>query len=219
MIPYVSATRATTERTAPIGSSGMCPGALDSGMIARLARMPAATTGTLTRKIDGHAKCSSKSPASSGPATIPRAMVPLQIAMALGRSVSSKMSAMIESVGGMAREAPRPMNDRSAMSCSALPTSGVSADPSPKRLIPVTSSRRRPKRSERAPDISSRLAKTSVYASTIHWSWLVSASRWFERTGRATIRTVLSIEMPKRASARTARISHRRGCPWCGVVI
>jgi hypothetical protein len=88
--------------------------------------------------------------------------VPLQTAIALGRSAASKTSAMIESVGGIAQEAPRPMKARSRISWSAVATRGVRTEPRPKMARPTISSSLRPNRSDSAPVTSSKPANTSV---------------------------------------------------------
>ncbi len=75
---------------------------------------------------------------------MPIAEIEPHAAIALGRSSASNTAAMIESVAGITNAAPRPMNARSAMSCSEVVTSGVSAEPKPKSARPISSIRRRP---------------------------------------------------------------------------
>ncbi len=103
-------------RAAPNGSSDVLPGAFDSGTSRTAATMPTRASGTLMRKTDCQAKCSSRKPPSTGPMTMPSEKTLDQTAIALGRSVSVKMSATIESVDGLARAAPSPMKARSAIS-------------------------------------------------------------------------------------------------------
>ncbi len=75
-----------------------------------------------------------------------------------------------------------------------------------------------PNRSPRLPAVSRRPANTSVYASTIHCSWLLVASRSRTIVGMATLRIVLSSTITSRLKQRTARIHHRRSwarsCAW-----
>ncbi len=76
--------------------------------------------------------------------------------------------------------------------------------------MPPCSIRRRPNRSPRWPPSSSRPAKTSVYASTTHCSWLVVADRSRLIVGRATLTIVLSTLTNSTDRQRTPRIHQRR---------
>ena len=77
------------------------------------------------------------------------------------RFSGGKTTVMIESVAGMISAPPIPMSARVAMSASGLEASAASPDPRPKITRPENSARRRPKRSPRAPIVSSNPAKTS----------------------------------------------------------
>jgi hypothetical protein len=162
MIAHTSATRPTTDVTAPAGSRGRRTDARDSGTTSSVAATPTIANGMLTAKIACHANCVSRNPPRSGPTIIPRADTPLHAAMALGRSSAANTSAMIESVDGVASAAPRPMNARMAISWSGPETNGATADPAPNTTRPLTRRRRRPYRSDSAPATSSSPANTST---------------------------------------------------------
>lgn len=67
----------------------------------------------------------------------------------------------------------------------------------------------RPKRSARLPAASSRPAKTTANASTIHFSWLVVAPSWRTSDGRVTFMMVSSSTEMNSDKQRTARITQR----------
>src|SRR5699024_7407438 len=80
----------------------------------------------------------------------------------------------------------------------------ASAETSVKPVPPISSRRRRPRRSLREPIGTSSPASTSGYTSTIHSScWPVGASA-SESTGRAKERTVLSTETSSTGTISTA---------------
>ncbi len=130
--------------------------------------------------------------------------------MALPRSLLGNTLVMIDNVAGMMNAPPMPMNARVAINCSDVLANADASDPRPKITRPSCSAPRRPKRSPRLPPVSNRPANTSVYASTIHWSWLLVASRSRTMVGIATLRIVLSSTITSRLKQRTARIHHRR---------
>ena len=72
------------------------------------------------------------------------------------------MAVMIDSVEGMMNAPPMPMSARVAISISAEVASAESPEPRPKMARPTERPRLRPKRSPRAPAVSSRPAKTSM---------------------------------------------------------
>ena len=141
---------------------------------------------------------------------MPMPAVPAHTPIARPRSFAGKTLVMIERVAGMMNAPPMPMNARVAMSWSDVVASAENNEPRPKMISPTWSAPRRPNRSPRLPAVSSRPANTSVYESTIHWSWLFVGSSSRESVGIATFRIVLSSTITSRLKHRTRRISQRR---------
>src|SRR5262249_37568468 len=87
-------------------------------------------------------------------------------------------------------------------------------DDAAKIAIPVTRTVRWPKRSPSAPAVNIRVAKTSVYEPTAHWSWpgeAPSPRTGLESVSKAMVRMVLSIQMTIGEKTSTARINRCRG--------
>ena len=120
------------------------------------------------------------------------------------------MLVIIESVLGMMNAPPTPMSARVAISWPGVVANAENSEPRPNTVIPNCSARLRPKRSPRLPAVSSRHANTSVYESTIHWSWLNVAFRSFCSFGNATLRIELSMMITRRLRHSTPRLHHRR---------
>ena len=129
------------------------------------------------------------------------------------RSVNRLVSK--DKVAGMISAPPMPMNDRVAISIEADVANADATEPVTKISRPADSAERRPNRSPMLPAVSNRPAKTSVYPSRIHCSWLVEACRSSERRGSATFRMVLSRLTTVRLRHNTASPSHRRSKVLC----
>jgi hypothetical protein len=140
----------------------------------------------------------------------PRPATAAQIPIALGRSSAGKTFVRMESVVGMMSAPPMPMSALVAISMFADSANADASEPAPKITRPATSAPRRLKRSPSAPMVSRRPAKTSVYESTIHWSWLLLELSSRSIVGRATLRIVLSKEMTSRETERTTNVHQRR---------
>ena len=161
MSAHTSAVSPAIESAAPGRSTRGCDGSRDSGTRAKAPTRPNATIGRLTRNRLFQLKCSSSQPPVTGPTAIPSPDTAAQMAIAFGRSCAGKRLVRIDSVVGMIAAAPRPISARAAMSEEALSANVANSDPAPKTSRPVTSARRRPKRSPRLPAVSSSPAKTS----------------------------------------------------------
>jgi hypothetical protein len=74
----------------------------------------------------------------------------------------------IAMVDGLSIAPPIAWSARKATSSPRLGASAHASDPAENRTSPVRKTRRRPNRSAAEPDSMSRLASTSVYASTVH---------------------------------------------------
>jgi hypothetical protein len=185
-------------------------GSFESGTSAGVAARAATTIGTLMRKTAVQPNCSSRKPPLAGPMPTPRPATAAQIPIAFGRSRAGKTFVRIESVVGMISAPPMPMTARLAISTSAEVAKAEASDPAPNTTRPDTSAPRRLKRSPRAPMVRSSPAKTSVYESTIHWSWPLEAFRSRSIVGSATLRIVLSREMIRSEAERTTSVHHLR---------
>jgi hypothetical protein len=130
-------------------------------------------------------------------------------AMALARSAGANSTGITASETGVRTAAPIPISARIAMSWPASLVSAAAPEASPKSTSPISIRRLRPYRSASAPAGSSRPAKTSTYASTIHWSWLLVAWMSAASVGSATLRMVASNPMVRTASMIAAR-AHQR---------
>ncbi|CAM5248860.1 hypothetical protein SMICM304S_04582 [Streptomyces microflavus] len=81
-----------------------------------MATRASTTTGTFTRKIEPHQKCSRSSPPVIGPIAMPRPTPPAQMPMALGCSSRSKTFIRTARVAGITKAAPKPIRARQVMS-------------------------------------------------------------------------------------------------------
>lgn len=162
MIPYTSSTRPMMESTTPTGSRRPGFGSLESGTRISIAISAMITTGTLTRKIEPHQKCSRSSPPVIGPIAMPRPTLPAQMPMALGCSSRSKTFIRTARVAGITKAAPKPITARQAMSSPGDPDMAAKAEPIPKSTMPRSSIFLRPTRSPSSPAVKSSPAKTRV---------------------------------------------------------
>ena len=92
----------------------------------------------------------------------------------------------------MRRAAPTPCRARAAISASMVGARAHSPEAIANQTTPHRKTRRRPNRSPSDPPSSSRPARVSAYALTIHWSPPSPASRSSPMVGRATLTTVAS---------------------------
>ncbi len=210
MIDQTSAVMPTIDSTMP-GRSGRRHGPLDSGISSTAARTATAATGTLSRKTAPHQKCAMSAPPSTGPPTRPTMATAVQAAIAFGRSSSSKTVIRMESVLGMTSAPPTPIRTRPAISWPGLSAMAATSEAAPNRASPMIITFRRPKRSERLPEVSSRPAKTRMYESMIHWMSCAPALRSSAIGGMDTVSTMLSITSTRLLRQSTTRMSQRRG--------
>ena len=172
---------------------------------------PTMAIGAATKNTEPYQKCSSKNPPINGPIAPPAPANPAHTAIALARSRGGKDDCSRLSVAGMISAAPMPMRARMAMSELAESITAHNADETAKITRPINSAPLRPNRSPSAPAGSSRAAKTSAYASTIHRIWvsLGFSSDW-ARLGMATLTELTVATISTRLRHIVARISHRR---------
>jgi hypothetical protein len=162
MIPKIRALSPTSESRAPPGSSGAWVSSRESGAKTHTAAMTARAIGTFTSSVEPHQKPSSRPPVTIGPSEAPAPANPAQMAMALPRSWGGNIAVMIDSVAGMMNAAPTPMRARLAMTCVAPVASPPRRALTANTTSPPMSARFRPKRSPRAPAVSSNPAKRTA---------------------------------------------------------
>jgi hypothetical protein len=118
---------------------------------------------------------------------------PAQIPMARARSAGSgTLLARIERVVGISIEAPAACSARAPISQPSPGARLHAAEQTANRTRPVLKTRRRPTRSPVAPEVMTRLARPSTYASTTHWRSAMPACRSRPMVGSATLTAVAS---------------------------
>ena len=111
MMLYTSVVIAAIDSTIPPMSRRGAPASFDSGTMITVATSATITTGTLTKKIEPHQKCSSSQPPLTGPAATAMPVTALQMPIALARSLGSRNTfVMIASVAGKMSAAPIPIS-------------------------------------------------------------------------------------------------------------
>ena len=124
--------------------------------------------GTLSQKIQCQEMPVTIAPPTSGPSAIARPLIPPQMPSATPRRSAGTEADRMVSVNGITIAPPRPWAARATSSARIDGASAAAADATVKIAIPITSSRRRPKRSPSAAPVNSRTANVSVYALTVH---------------------------------------------------
>src|SRR5262245_5911335 len=212
MIAHTSDTSATADSAAPNQSTGCGTGLRDVGTMKWPTMIATITTGTFTRKIAPHQKCSSRKPPATGPAATATPAMPAHMPIASARSRASvKVLVRIDSVAGMISAAPMPITARAPMSASTLPANAAAADAVPNTTRPTASAPFRPYRSPIVPAVSSKPANTREYASTTHWRSLMLEPSSRTSVGSATLTIVLSTTITNRLTQSTPSTHQRRG--------
>lgn len=131
--------------------------------------------------------------------------------MARARSRGSvKVLVMIDMATGLSIEPPMACTIRKMTSDSRFGATEQSAEPRVNITSPAMKTLRRPIRSAVEPASISSEARTSVYASIVHWSPETDECSSFCMEGRATFRTVLSRLTISRLMQQIASTSIRR---------
>ena len=163
MMAHSSETSPMIERAAPTRSSRGASGSRDVGSRKRPAMSAPIVTGTLIRKTEPHQKWASSNPPSTGPMAPPAPARAAQTPMARPRSrASMKMLVSSDSVLGMINAPPMPMKHRVKISMVDEVAMADMIEPAQKMMRPICRAPLRPKRSPRAPAVSSRPANTRV---------------------------------------------------------
>ena len=148
--------------------------------------------GTLSQKIQCHEIPLTTAPPTSGPIATARPPMPPHAPSARPRLFGGTAAERIVSVSGVTIAPPTPCAARATSRAVALGASAAAADARVKIPIPIENISLRPKRSPSAAPVRSSTAKVSVYALTVHSSWLSDAPRSSRMTGRAVVTTRLS---------------------------
>ena len=156
--------------------------------------------GTFSQKIQCHEIPLTTAPPTSGPIATASPPMPPQAPSARPRRAGGTAAERIVSVSGVTIAPPTPCTARATSSAVAVGASAAAAEASVKMPMPIENIRRRPKRSPSAAPVSSSTANVSVYALTVHSSWLSDAPRSSRITGSAVVTTRLSSVTMKSAT-------------------
>lgn len=167
-------------------------------------------TGALIQNTDRQPKPAMRAPPVTGPAAMLSPKTDAQTPIACARSLGSGIAlTTIARATGLSIEAPIPWTARAAIS---TPTEGAIAQTSeaaPNTTRPTWNTRRRPSRSASAPEEIRRLARTSVYASTVHSRLRVPMPRPCPIAGSPTLTMVVSRPTRNMLRQQTARTVQR----------
>ena len=171
----------------------------------------ATPTGTLIQKIDRQPSPSTSAPPRTGPSAMLSPTTPPQTPIARARSRGSvNVFVMIDMATGLSMEPPTACTVRNAISQPSPGATLHSSEPTVNRASPAWKVRRRPTRSAVEPDRISRLASTSVYASSTHCSEDTEASRSVRSAGSAMFTIVTSSPTMNRLRQQIASTRSRR---------
>src|SRR5215216_1422558 len=151
-----------TDNTAPTGSIAACSGSLEVGTTAAVPASARAASTTLSAKIEGQEKNSSRAPETRRLTNVPAPATPAHTPTAPARSSGGNTLVTIESVIGMIIAAPTPEAARSAIRTPGLSTKTAPAEATPKTTNPVSRTPLRPCRSPRAPAGNNNPANTTA---------------------------------------------------------
>ena len=124
--------------------------------------MVARPTGTLTKKIHSHPRCSVITPPTTGPTATANPVVAPHSPIAVPRSLGANSWAIRASEVANIIAPPRPCTARATLSTVGEPASPQTNDETTNTAMPVTKTRRRPSRSPSEPDASSSVARPSA---------------------------------------------------------
>ena len=207
MIVKISRAIAAVDSARPGKSRAAASGFFDVGTLTATSAAAAAATGPMAKKMLAQLKCSSSQPPTIGPSAMATPALAPHRPMARARSARPVKTLVIsESVAGKIMAAPSPITALAPMSWAGLVVKPPMTLAVPKTASPASSIPLRPARSDSAPEVSSKAAKTRLYASTTHCNWLVVAPSSRTRVGSATLTSVVSRLMAKAASSRAMRI-------------
>lgn len=205
MRPNTSDPKSTTDSTAPTRSMRPREPSRDSLTAHSTPMMMRMPRGTLMPNAHRHENAVVSHPPRSGPTAAMPPIVEPQTAKAMPRSRPRKVAFSSDRVLGSIIAPPTPCTRRAPINRSAVGAKAAPTDAAAKSTTPISSSRRRPNRSARLPNSSSSEAKTRVYASCTHCTWVDERSSSSTIAGTATLTMVESTMMS--ATARLMKTS------------
>src|SRR5690606_81986 len=167
-------------------------------------------SGRLMPKAHRHENAAVSQPPSSGPTAAMPPIVEPQTANAMARWRPVKVALSSDSVAGRIIAPPSPCTTRDRISSSPFGESAAATLETANSTTPRMSIRRRPMRSARVPKTSSSAAKTRVYDSCTHCTWVDERPMSSTTEGIATFTIVESTMMSETATEMTTRPSQRR---------
>ena len=115
----------------------------------------------MTKKIQRQLASSIRTPPTTGPIASAIAETAAQIPSARARLSAGKASAVSASESESSAAPPIPWITRAAISTPAEPAAPASSEPAAKIAIPITKTRRRPRRSPSRPAVTTAAVKVS----------------------------------------------------------
>ena len=144
------------------------------------------------------------------PIGAPTPAIPTHTPTAFPLSSGGKTTTITESVAGITRAAPSPINPLAPITCSEVVAYwAVSADTKPTIASPTSNACFLPNLSPKAPITRSKPPNTITYASMIHCNSVLSAPNSFESSGRATLTVTLFRRVITRLRLIIPRINQR----------
>ena len=163
------------------------------------------------KKIERHPTVVTSTPPTTGPKARETPTTAPQIPTAWARSRGMvNVFVMIDMATGFSMDPPTAWTMRKMTRVPRLGARLQRRDPTANVHSPMMKVRRRPKRSAVEPEIIRRLASTSVYASTVHWSPERDAWKSLPMEGRATLTIVTSMPTMSRLMQQMDRMPKRR---------
>ena len=208
MIVKTSSAMAAVDSSSPGTSDRAACGSFEVGTLIAASRIAAAATGPMATKMLAQLKCSSSQPPTIGPERdrdagdrAPQADRPGSLC-ARGEDVRDQRQRRRER-HRRAEAHDRARGDQQGRAGGEASGHARRAeDREAREQHPLAAERGR----DRDPHVSSSAAKTRLYASTTHWSWLVDACSSRTSVGRATLTSVVSRLMANAASSSATRI-------------
>lgn len=182
----------------------------DSLTVSRTPMMIRMPSGMLMPNAHRHENAVVNHPPRSGPTAAMPPMVDPQTAKAMPRSRPRKVALMSDSVVGRIIAPPTPWTRRAAIRRSPVGARAAATEDRTNSTTPMSMMRRLPKRSASEPKISSSDAKTRVYASCTHWTWVEVMPRSSTIAGIATLTIVESTMMSDTAMLMKTRPAQPR---------
>ena len=179
------------------------PGSAFSGNVHAAPTNATTPNRRLNQKMARHDQIPARVPPITGPRARAELETAAQTPSARARSrPSGNRCRIIDSVPGSEAAAPTPITTRPMMRTWTSGARAATTDPAQNTATPPNMTFLRPNRSLSVPKVNIRLAKTSAYPLTTHWSWLTPVWKADCTSASTTVTMVLSRKVRKRT--RTA---------------